>query len=244
MDLLTRIERRRARDRINQKKYRAIRKEREISLKNDHKRLMKKNFQSAIYLGLIAQGSLLRPQYFNQLRGKSLEIYADLFENGVEVKNPILFKKQEEFLSFSFSDSFRLSVADTIKGYKPFLDQCILYKQLHDRLKLDKISVKCSDAQGEIFTLTQRAHLAISRRTVAALYPHMLDNGEFMAKAVGKELVYDFKFIVTFGSDNRIQGIVSEHPYALAWNTLLKDVTMTAQLLKQQNIGKNALITR
>ena len=235
--------RRRARDRENQKKYRVIRKERQVSMENVQELLKEKNFRASIYLALIAQGSLLRPERFNLLRGKILEIYADLFEYGVDLGEPSLFKKQKQFLSFSFSDSFRLSVSDTVKGYKPFLDQCVLYKQLHDRLKLDKISVECSDSQGEIFTLIQRANLVISRRTVMVLYPHMLDNVEFMAKAVGKELVYDFKFIVTFGSDNRIQGIVSEHPYALAWYRLLKDATMTAQLLQLQNINNNAYIT-
>lgn len=225
-------QRRRANDRINQKRYREIRKAKAAERARDMQLLRDKNNQITIRLALLTDQTLLAPSRFKYLRGSILQMLSDYFMFGLNVHDTEQYFKQKAFASLNFSNRFIMTArSDVPNGSQCFLDQVEMYTILHDHFSCQALKI---DAHGDVFHSYYVTSLNISHRTVVALYPHMLSDQEFMDKAIGQHLSIRSKLTFTFSSDNRIVSMESEQALAETWCTLLKDPIKVAKVLQQK----------
>lgn len=203
-----------------------------------------RNFRASMYLALIAQGTLMQPSRNRQLRGLTLDLLFDYLQYGVNPKDVRMFEKQDAFLSYVVSKHFRIDLPNATRGHKPFLDQVARYTSLHDHFRGKQLSQRAADLEGEIFILNIEASLTISHRTIAALYPHMLEDSIFLEKAVGKELSYSTTLIATFSPDNKIVSLVASGAVAEAWCSLMQDAILTEKVMRQMNIAESYCIKK
>lgn len=224
-----------------QQRYRESLRRREDARRERREELIQMNFNLGIYLSLLVQGNLLRPHRYSDFRRLTMELFADYFQFGADPKEIQMFAKQDRFLSFSFSRDFvNLPVdGERHRGYKVLLDQWVMYTMLHERIMLKKISV---ESIGDVFLLTQIATLTISHRSIAILYPHMLNDFDFMDKVMGKQLTYETRQRAIFDANNQIISLQLEHGLAQGWNNILKNPEMVARILKQTLVDPNCYI--
>lgn len=209
---------------------------------DETEKIKKSILRLSLYLGLIAQGTLLRPSRNRMLRGLILELYSDYFQFGVDSSDQLSYDKQEAFLSSVVSNQLAI-VPGGDKGYKPMLEQIRMYTMLHAEIMIRPIGVKCVDRDGDIFVMTAEVSLVINHQTISILYPHMLYNPEFMRKAVGKVLKFVSSSTVIFSQDNQMLSYRPEQPFVQAWYNLLGDLDLTAKVMKEMFIDESCCIS-
>lgn len=226
------LARRRAQGRKSQKKYREMVKQRE-KLKNErYHELKQMNLNSAIYLALVEQGNLMRPHRYGQFRCLTMELYADYFKFGADPKEKENLMKQDRFLSFSFAP-------ESNDRYELVLEQWIKMTRLFDHVMFKKVSVECAHPEQDVFLLTQIATLTISHRSIAALFPHMLNDQGFMLKVMGKQFECKTFHRATFDSNNRIVSLQREYGCVQGWHKILNDPKLVARVLSVTNSINN-----
>lgn len=232
---------RRAKARENQKHYRAMQKLKMIASGERVKELKGEIYHSALYLAFIAQRDMLRPARRFELRLMAMELYSDYFQFGARPTSDF-FTKQETFLSFQMSDQLTHPSLST-KGYKPLLQQWVMYTLLTGSVHLTKISVDSIDCDGSIIRLKQNISYTITPYLIAALYPHMLNDFSFKKQVIGKELSYEMIQVATFDSANRIVSLQLEHKLAQGWLKLVGDLILATQIVKDASINDHCYIT-
>ena len=212
----------------------------EIEFKKIIEGLRQKNVDVAMYLALIAQGTLMRPTRNVQLRGFVLDMYGDYFRYGVNRKSQNWFRKQEMFLSFSCDSSFRLAGLTDV-GYKCLLQQLEMFTTIYDQFMLKNFSVERLAA--DIFRFSITVSHVITHRCIQTLFPHMLLEHEFMEQVVGKEMEYEGYVTVIFGSNNKMLEFQTEAQVIQGWFKILKDPVVLQRTLQQSFINSGGLIT-
>ena len=229
------LARRRARGRRNQKNYRIRQKEKEELDKALTQDLKDRNYRSAMYLALLAQGTLLKPHRNGQLRGFVVELFTDYFQFGADPQEAKMFEKQDAFLSYNISPNF-LQAPGSERGYKPVLKQWVMFTKLLNNFTLLPLKIEAIGPDQDIYVLHKMVTFTLSHRAIAAFYPHMLQDIDFMRKAVGALFHYPGFITFTFGSDNKIASIRHEQQLNEAWAGLLKSPSMLARLFNRERI--------
>lgn len=222
-----------AKAREAQRSYRSHQKQHVVNLKDRIFELKLQVYDNAMYLALIAQGEHLQPRRYCQLRHYVMEMYVAYFQDGVAVKGTLMAEKQVAFWRFTVTTSLKDAI----------LQQWSTYSGLCDDLQLTRDSISQADAKGEYFNLSQTLSFKITFRYMQVVYPHMMQDDGFLAKVMGKTMVYRVLKVVRFGSDNRIHSIEAEHAVAEGWCKLVKDLRLTARILSQKKIDKAGFIT-
>lgn len=204
----------------------------EIAMKKEIEALKQKIFRAAMYLAMIAQGTLLRPTRDIQLRGFIMNLYGDYFKYGVDRKKERWFEKQEMFLAFSCDETFRLITALPV-GYKPLLEQWEGLTIMYDKVLVRKLKVEGVGA--EVFRLSTMVSYVITHRSVCASFAHMLLDHVFMERVIGKQIQYPAIITAIFGAENKLLTFETEVQLIPAWSRLLKDVVLLQKAFELAN---------
>lgn len=222
-------------------KHRGFTKAIQTRVENDLKDRKDEVYHIAIYLALVAQGTLLRPARTGQLRGLSLQLYGDYFRYGANRLEQKYFAKQKQFLSYTLAPKTSLQLRCPPQTYQVLLDQWLMFTDLHDRLTLHDTNVECVNA--DTYKMTTFVSANIAHRTISTLYPHMLFDEEFLTKAIGNELFYQLTFTATFSAENKIVSLFAESGFTEAWCDLLQDPILTARVMQQVHINESSYIS-
>ena len=212
----------------------------EIAMKKEIEELKRRNFDAAMYLGLIAQGPFLRHSRNLQVRSLILTLYGDYFRYGINRNNASWFQKQERFLSLNCHESSRL-IGLSRHGYNPLVEQWEKWVLLYDRLVMNIKTVQCVSA--DVFKFTIETSYVITHRSIQALFPHMLVDPEFMNRVIGKEIKTDAVVTAIFGAGNKLLSLQTEAEFLVSWFRLLQDSVLLRRAFGQSFMDTEGLIT-
>ena len=233
----------RERARLKQKRYRDRKKSYVTGLTRATDILSTKTNRLSLYLALLTKTTLLGPNESFQLRSVMIDLYCDYFEFGANSADPREMAKQQSFLKFYFMPScvwdhmLYYGITDQLVFY-----QWLLYSGLYDHLHFQKTRVQHMTDHAT-FRLVFLLSISVTHRSIVALYPHMLSDGEFMQRVIGKELKIQCTRVLRFNtSRNRIEYGVFEHSIAAAWCHLLGDAKLVAKLMRDCQIDEYGYI--
>ena len=212
----------------------------EIAMKKEIEELKRRNFDAAMYLGLIAQGPFLRHSRNLQVRSLILTLYGDYFRYGINRNNASWFQKQERFLLFNCHESFRL-LGLSRHGYKPLVEQWEKWMLVYDRVVMNRKTVQC--VSPDIFKFTVETSYVITHRSIQALFPHMLVDPEFMERVVGREIRTEAVITAIFGAENKLLSFQTEAQMMVSWFRLLQDSVLLKRAFDQSFMDSEGIIT-
>lgn len=227
--LMSRLVQRRLDCRLNQRRYRARLKEKKALQDAIIQEWQDKVDCVKAYKNLLRHGTLLKQTRFTEFRGVIVQMFAQLFANGVNSTQSHKYAAQASFLQFNLD-------RDCCHGVEVILAHFEKYTLIHREFQLKFQSIKCLEPT--IFQLSLLAKMTLTRATIAALYPHMLFDRKFLDQiAAGRKLQYRINIRFHFAPNtNKIVHIQFEHQLAQGWCTLLKNFHLTARVLNGTKI--------
>lgn len=225
------------------KRYRKHRAEREQNTEVMVNVLKDKVLRGAMYVALLAQGKLLRPNRFISYRRAVLSYFSDTFDAGVDSLDPIRTEKQLTTLRYHLRED---CVVEGIGIVLPdfIMNVWEIYTLLYDRLNVRFVSMQALDPDHDTIALLHQVSMIITNRSIHFLMPHMLQNTQFMAKVVGKVLTFRIQYHVRFDEHNQIVYVNIEHQMAQAWLNILRQPTLVNLVLKHMQRVDGVFIQR
>lgn len=218
----SREERKRLLSRERQRRFREKRVAYELKMVEETKMLKQQVDRLSLYSSFLAEMTVLRPTRILDVRRVILDVYADYFQFGVDPNDTAMYMKQKNFLQLHF------------KEHESIFHRWSICCSLHEHSHFKRIAIHY--VSDNILRLVIEMRVIITHRAIAALYPHMLHDSSFCAKAMGKLLTFRATRTCYFNEKNQIQSGVMEPELVQGWYELLQDPVQTAAVMKQSHL--------
>ena len=196
---------------------------------NDIHELKQKVCKWNEYYDLLIQERLLMPVNRDVMQHTILEVYGSLILHGLQPDSTSNGRLQARFFEVLFMPSV----------IAQFIQQLERYSLLHPKMSIQVLTI--STIRSNVLRVSQRLLLPLKHHSLLALYPHMMHNANFLELAMDKVLELHLELTFRFNDQNGVEDFCVEDDSPQAWFTLLGDLNMVAETLKERKMKSMVL---